>query len=56
MMRKNPFDGKGVYPKFVKFIYMRLMSREWFSHADVMAEKVGRECVETRGSVENVTR
>lgn len=37
-MRKNPFDGKGVYPKFVKFIYMRLMSREWFSHADVMAD------------------
>lgn len=85
-MRKNPFDGKGEYPKFVKFIYMRLMSREWFSHADVMAdflklksanelpysiskcphngelrkafldilklmaEKVGRECVETRGN------
>lgn len=85
-MRKNPFDGKGVYPKFVRHIYMRLISREWFSHADVMAdflklksanelpysiskcphngelrkafldilklmaEKVGRECVETRGN------
>lgn len=87
IMRKNPFDGKkGVYPKFVNRIYKRLMSREWFSHSDVMAdhlklksaaelpysiskckhngelrkafldilklmeEKVGKECVETRGN------
>lgn len=41
MTRKNPFDGKGAYTKFVWFIYKRLMSREWFSHADVMADKLG---------------
>lgn len=38
MIRKNPFDGKGAYTKFVWGIYKRLMSREWFSHADVMAD------------------
>ena len=41
MTRKNPFDGKGVYTKFVWLIYKRFMSREWFSHADVMADKLG---------------
>lgn len=41
MNRKNPFDGKGAYTKFVWHIYNRLMSREWFSHADVMADKLG---------------
>ena len=38
MIRKNPFDGKGAYTKFVWGIYKRLMSHEWFSHADVMAD------------------
>lgn len=41
MTRKNPFDGKGAYTKFVWLIYKRIMSREWFSHADVMADKLG---------------
>lgn len=41
MTRKNPFDGKGAYTKFVWLIYKRFMSREWFSHADVMADKLG---------------
>lgn len=40
-MRKNPFDGKSISTKFVWLIYKRLMSREWFSHADVMADKLG---------------
>jgi len=34
----NPFDGKGTYTKFVWAVYARLMSRAWFSHADVMAD------------------
>ena len=38
MIRQNPFDGKGVYTKFVWHIYKRLMSRKWFTHADVMAD------------------
>ena len=42
-MRKNPFDGKGVYPKFVRHIYKRLMSHEWFSYADVMADFLKRK-------------
>lgn len=41
MVRKNPFDGKGIYTKFVWCIYKRLISREWFTHADVMADKLG---------------
>ncbi len=38
MIRKNPFDGKSIYAKFVWLIYKRLMSREWFTYADVMAD------------------
>lgn len=41
MARKNPFDGKGIYTKFVWLIYKRIQSRNWFSHADVMADKLG---------------
>ncbi len=36
-MRQNPFDGKGLYTKFVWASYSRLMNREWFSLADIMA-------------------
>ncbi len=39
--RLNPFDGKGIYTKFVWDVYRRLMSREWFTHADVMADRLG---------------
>ncbi len=41
MTRLNPFDGKSIYTKFVWDVYRRLMSREWFSHADVMADRLG---------------
>lgn len=37
-MRLNPFDGKEAYTKFVWVSYSRLMGREWFSLADVMAD------------------
>lgn len=37
-MRLNPFYGKGTYAKFSKAIYSRLMKREWFELADVMAD------------------
>lgn len=40
-MRLNPFDGKGIYTKFVWYIYRRLVKREWFTHADVMADRLG---------------
>lgn len=33
----NPFDGKSIYTKFVWAVYVRLISRTWISHADVMA-------------------
>ena len=39
--RLNPFDGKGVYTKFVWDVYRRLMSREWFTHTDVMTDRLG---------------
>lgn len=38
MKRLNPFDGKGIYTKFVWAVYARSMSRAWFSHADIMAD------------------
>lgn len=37
MARTNPFYGKGLYTKFVWASYSRLMSREWFTHSDIMA-------------------
>ncbi len=42
-MRSNLFDGKGIYTNFVWDIYRRLMKREWFSHADVMADRLGNK-------------
>lgn len=41
MSRTNPFDGKGIYTKFVWDVYRRLMTRRWFAHADVMADHLG---------------
>lgn len=38
MSRTNPFEGNGVYTKFVRNTYRRMMSRNWFAHADVMAD------------------
>lgn len=46
MRRQNPFDGKGVYTKFVWDIYRRLMSREWFAHADVMSDRLSLTSVD----------
>lgn len=46
MPRANPFDGNGVYTKFVWDIYRRLMSREWFTHADVMSDRLGLKSVD----------
>ncbi len=46
MTRANPFDGKGIYTKFVWDIYRRLMKREWFTHADVMADRLGLSSAE----------
>ena len=42
----NPFDGKGIYTKFVWEVYKRLLSREWISHADVMADRLGIKSAE----------
>lgn len=43
--RLNPFDGKGVYTKFVWDVYRRLLKREWFCHADVMVDRLGLNSV-----------
>ena len=39
--RLNPFDGKGIYTKFVWDVYRWLLRRKWFCHADVMADRLG---------------
>ena len=36
--RANPFYGKKIYTKFVRIVYRRLISREWFALADIMAD------------------
>lgn len=38
-MRRNPFCGRGAYPAFAKSVYKLLMSREWFTYVDVLADK-----------------
>ncbi len=38
MKRKNPFDGDSYYALFARVTYKRFISREWVTHADVMAE------------------
>ena len=40
-MQSNPFDGKGEHARFAWALYKRLKSREWFSLADVMADRLG---------------
>ncbi len=32
------FDGSGARPLFAKYVYRRLMSRDWITYADVMAD------------------
>ena len=32
------FDGAGARPLFAKYVYKRLMSRDWITYADVMAD------------------
>lgn len=41
MKRKNPFDGDSYYALFARVTYKRFISREWVTHADVMAEYLG---------------
>lgn len=38
MVRNNIFDGGGARPLFAKYAYKRLMSREWITYIDVMAD------------------
>lgn len=46
-MRKNPFCGssKSAFPKFAKLVYKRMISREWFSYADIVVDKEHSESV-----------
>lgn len=37
-MSRNPFKGRGTRAKFARAVYRRLLSREWFTIADVMAD------------------
>ena len=38
MAKELLFDGVGARPLFAKYAYKRLMSREWITYADVMAD------------------
>ena len=43
MRRQNLFDGDSYKAQFALIAYRRLMSRRWVTHADIMAEYLGRE-------------
>ena len=38
MNKDNLFDGEGARPHFASIVYNRLMSRQWITYADVMAD------------------
>lgn len=38
MNKDNLFDGEGARPHFATIVYNRLMSRQWITYADVMAD------------------
>ena len=42
-MKQNIFFGDSYYTLFALKIYKRLISREWFTYADVMADHLGKE-------------
>ena len=41
MMRNNIFDGESYYAMFAQVTYKRLMTREWVTYADIMADYLG---------------
>lgn len=41
MPKRNIFDGESYYAMFVRIVYKRFVSREWFTYADAMAEHMG---------------
>ena len=43
MRQQNLFDGDSYKAQFALIAYRRLMSRRWVTHADIMAEYLGRE-------------
>ena len=43
MRQKNIFDGDSIRAQFTNIIYQKLINRELFSHADVMAKYCGYE-------------
>ena len=40
-MRNNIFDGESYYAMFAQVTYKRLMTREWVTYADIMADYLG---------------
>lgn len=54
MKRKNLFDGDSCYAAFALATYKRLMSREWVTYADIMADSMRkRSAKELPNSVSN---
>lgn len=41
MARRNIFDGDSFYALFARGTYKRLVSREWITYADIMADHLG---------------
>lgn len=46
MKSPNIFDGERAYAEFARLAYKRILSREWFSYADLMVERLNLSSVE----------
>lgn len=53
MQRHNLFFGENYHSSFAILIYKRLMSRQWFTYADIMAEYWGANFDNELGGVSN---
>lgn len=53
MQRKNLFDGESYKAEFAIIIYRWLMSRQWVTYADIMADRLGRSIEELPANLSN---
>lgn len=53
MQRKNLFDGESYKAQFAIITYRWLMSRQWVTYVDIMAERLGRSIEELPANLSN---
>lgn len=53
MQRKNLFDGESYKAEFASITYRRLISHQWVTYADIMAERLGVSIEELPANISN---